>query len=571
MGRDMRRTRDLFLDAAKSDPDPLRRQQALIRAARIDWYVFHDMRTARSTLAAVPDSSVEASFAHAERARLETELARDFVTARKEAVAAYVLARSGRDRDQALTLGAAATVEEARQARIAGRCPPDRERVVRAVADLIAAISGTGPTLERSRLLLDAALFAGDLPTVQKAWRWYYADVPALVPDALSDRRTLGLALAAARLYEEADLVLRDPCADAPVSSDAAIRDILVYAAFTRRVSALAAEYHRTVAAGTADRIAFQHALGVESLGLWNALSWPGSPPPFTDDSVPAELGLRFGAVIALGETDGTFNLLYGHRISDETRTVEQYGHTASVRFVQLDGMVAGGYASWATRDDRGTGAWNDQGVIYQVRPLYADIPIRTWNDVMDSELRKRVAEQIRVETDRDAVRARNGAITAFSGLELRFRREYAEVLRDRLVATGLSGDALRDAFLLRVREDKLASSIWAHEGRHAIDKRLGVRASEELEYRAKLSEVAFAPAPRIAFGSILSPVGTPGAHGVANARVLRGIGAWMRDHATGIAALDRSQPLLPQLDRLTDEELRAAFRSLDPLSTSSN
>jgi hypothetical protein len=567
MGRDLRRARDLFRSAARSDADPMRRHESLIRAGRLDWYAFHDARSARSELAAVPDSSGEASFAHAERSRLEADFAHDFKTARRESDAAYALARSGRDRDQALTLGAAATVEEARLARLAGQCPQDREQLQKAVADLSTAIRGSGPSIARSRLLLDAALFVRDLPTALRAWGWYYADVPALVPGKLTDRRGLGLALAAARLFAEAELVLRDPCAEDPVPFDDAVHDILVYAASTRRVAALAADYHRAVANGTSDRVAFQRALAAEAVGLWSALSWAGPPPPFSAQTVPAELGRRFGAVIALGETDGIFNLLYGHRIRDETRAIEQYGHSASVRFVQLDGMVAGGYAAWATRGERGTGAWSDGDAIDQVRPLYADIPIRAWNDLMDPELHKRGSEQIRVETERDAARARGHAIRAFLGLELRFRREYAERLRDRLVGDGLSGDALRDAFLRQVSADKLASSIWAHEGRHAIDKSLGIRPSGELEFRAKLSEVAFAPDPRIAFGAILTPVGGPSTHGIANAQVLEGVEAWMREHAAGLAALDRSAPLLPQLDRLSDGELRAAFRSLDPLA----
>jgi hypothetical protein len=38
---------------------------------------------------------------------------------------------------------------------------------------------------------------------------------------------------------------------------------------------------------------------------------------------------------------------------------------------------------------------------------------------------------------------------------------------------------------------------------------------------------------------------------------------AWMRAHA--VAGVDLTKPLMPQLDKLSDEQLRAAFRSLDP------
>ena len=96
------------------------------------------------------------------------------------------------------------------------------------------------------------------------------------------------------------------------------------------------------------------------------------------------------------------------------------------------------------------------------------------------------------------------------------------------------------------------------------------LRRDADREYRAKLSEVAFAPSPRLALiGGILSPnIGDETSHGQANLRVVRDLVTWMGDHASEIDGLDRSQPLLPQLDLLTDEQIRDAFRSLDPWSS---
>ncbi len=142
--------------------------------------------------------------------------------------------------------------------------------------------------------------------------------------------------------------------------------------------------------------------------------------------------------------------------------------------------------------------------------------------------------------------------------------------LRDSLAATGLAGDELRGAFIAQAIRDKFESSIWAHEGRHAIDKTIfHISDSPELEFRAKLSEVALAPSPRM-LGSILRPVGGTSAHGVANKKILEGVTEWMVNHAAEIHGFDSSHPALPQLDLLSDAQLRAAFRSLDPLATQS-
>ena len=172
-------------------------------------------------------------------------------------------------------------------------------------------------------------------------------------------------------------------------------------------------------------------------------------------------------------------------------------------------------------------------------------------------------------ETKRDVERAAATPIRYFPGLTMRLERQYADALAAALRAEGLSDDALRDAFIAKARRDTFESSIWAHEGRHAIDQKEGIKDSAELEFRAKLSEVALATAPRSALvgGIITGGIGSDTPHGRANKRAAEGAVAWMRAHAGEIVALDAAAPLLPQLDKLTDEQLRAAFRAMDPFA----
>ena len=58
---------------------------------------------------------------------------------------------------------------------------------------------------------------------------------------------------------------------------------------------------------------------------------------------------------------------------------------------------------------------------------------------------------------------------------------------------------------------------------------------------------------------------GGDSSHGQANERIMNGLVKWMRQHEDEIVNLDRTRPYLPQLDLLTDEQLRAAFRAMDP------
>jgi len=47
----------------------------------------------------------------------------------------------------------------------------------------------------------------------------------------------------------------------------------------------------------------------------------------------------------------------------------------------------------------------------------------------------------------------------------------------------------------------------------------------------------------------------------------MKGAVEWMKSHQAEIAGLDVKRPFLPQLDRLTDDQLRALARSMDPMA----
>ena len=55
--------------------------------------------------------------------------------------------------------------------------------------------------------------------------------------------------------------------------------------------------------------------------------------------------------------------------------------------------------------------------------------------------------------------------------------------------------------------------------------------------------------------------------HGIGNRRVLEAYRRWMRAHRSEIAGFDANQPTLSQLDKLTDAQIVAVARSIDPLA----
>jgi hypothetical protein len=155
-------------------------------------------------------------------------------------------------------------------------------------------------------------------------------------------------------------------------------------------------------------------------------------------------------------------------------------------------------------------------------------------------------------------------------------RRDAGLRLLDELRARGIGDAALREAFIAELGRRLIESSIFAHEGRHAIDAQSTnkwwawlVNHRSQSEFQAKLSEIAFAPDPKLAMtgGIIAGNIGSDSNHGIANRRIMEGAVAWMRLHYTDIAGLNPERPLLPQLDKLSDEQLRAVARSMDPMA----
>lgn len=204
-----------------------------------------------------------------------------------------------------------------------------------------------------------------------------------------------------------------------------------------------------------------------------------------------------------------------------------------------------------------------------QVRPRYVEGPLVAWRETTDSTKQREMNSEIAADSVADLQRGRENPLAFFPSARARLVRNGRNELLDSLRASGLRGAELEGAFQRAVGDATLQSSIFAHEGRHAIDDATGAGGSTaDKEFRAKLSEVAFAPRPRLTLGGIISEtIGDQTPHGKANERVMKGLLAWMQLHAAEITNLDAKAALLPQLPLLTDDQLRAAFRSMDPLA----
>lgn len=537
----MHEAAELYALAARNDADPEKRRDAELRLANIEWRVFHDFAAARNRL-----QTMNSADAHIELARIATEQ-KDYATARTEARKAIAAATKKNERVRATIALARAIAEDERS---------EAAEVRETIASLRSVIAAEGPRLDAARLLTRVALRAGDGAAALEGINGYYhvsafseapgaiaashAALARMLPSwngAAEQRVELAKELAGIRFFDEAAIV-------APSS------DVAAYAMAMKRLEDATHEYYRQIALGNESARVLRKAVKREA----------------PDEKL---LARNFGTYINIGETGDHIDLHMGHVVVDRNDVVKQYGKSASVRFVALDSMVSNGYSEWLNDDRSGDGGWATETEIYQVRPRYANGPLREWALLMDDEARAEDEKKTAAETARDIARAKENPIQSFAGLTLRLRRQYLQSVLAELEAEHLEGASLRDAFLARVESEHFTSSILLHEGRHAIDRLSKQRfATWELEYRAKLSEIALAPSPREALGSVLDfDIGGDSPHGKATEKLATGLVAWMQQHRPDIAGYDPAFAPLPQIDRLTDEQIRTAVSSLDPLA----
>ncbi len=459
------------------------------------------------------------------------------------------------------------------------------DRLTIAVAEAPGDVAIAGP-------LLRTSIFLGDGEGLLAAWRSYYLTIvgkpdagvlnpsretlDALLPQwrdrepSAAEVARVVVALAASGLYREAWLAARTPGWTQGVeASDPETLETLTYARFVQEGSSVTDEHYRRVAIGEGDTKQYRAAFLETAEPLWEAIRWDDQRPSLTLQNLIQETSRRFNAQLRGGKTAGYDDLHFGHRVIDEEISVSQYGHEAVLRFVVLDGMVSNGFQSWAWDFRAQHGGWASSGGITQVRPAYAGEAQEIWRTLNDSIALQRVREETERESATDWDRAAEDPHAFLPGLAGRLRLQGAGQLLEQLRAEGATGDELQRRFLVELQAAVFASSIEAHEGRHAIDGTLSTPfSSADLEFRAKLSEVVFAPHPRIAFGGIIGGnIGDSTPHGQANLRIMRGLVTWLSERGDQIPGLDPSRPLLPQLDLLSDDQLRAAMASMDPLA----
>jgi hypothetical protein len=583
ISRDVSLHRKLLLDALNASPDLEERVQAERELAKVEWRNDANPAAARRRLEAIRELPGQCD-TFVLLSRIETA-AGSYDAARAAARLALERARSIPERRAAAEMLAQAFTDEIFERELySGQTPKDLNTAAlrEAIATLKPMVLDSPGFLSSSRLLFDLALLAEDGPLAWTAWCSYFHvgtsdSAPPLIRPAAAtlerllstwpgkqaspeQRRALVQALGGTYFYTEAALLaLRAGVPEAEL--------VVEYARFMNRVEKGLNEYYRLHSlgkAGTAELNARLAELAGTAGKLFD-LKQPRSGAGFIE--VVELVTAKFNARVRLAETE----LYYGHALADERIVIEQYGRKAAVSYSNWDLFVTTGYLTWAW-DARPTPAgYAAEGQFWQIRPGMVGDAAQQAAFLFDPEERSRIERQLVESTARDESLAAANPYAFLHGLRLRLQKRGREAILARVRARGVKEKKLRLAFVEEYERVRNAGNLVAHEGRHALDLAMPGQkfTPEELEYRGKLSQVIFSEISGVQMGGIfMANIDDPkDGHGKANARLMRDIVAWMTKHAAEIQGLDPAKPLLPQFDKLTDDQMRALFRSLDPLA----
>jgi hypothetical protein len=422
----------------------------------------------------------------------------------------------------------------------------------------ISSDSNTNRALQNSYAILHSILSG-----------WYKKDL------SNAERDLLVKAFAGSQFYDHAELLASSRLfGESTLVITPEIRRILKFEIYIKDVEKIDNTFYPKIAAGLKNYdSAYAKAMEVAARKLWPILDKRNTTVNYNEDDFFTQIETKFGAEGYMGTTVGYFSLLLGLIVHDELKEINQYGLKATFRYIAISRLISKDFTSWYGATN--VGGWGTDSCIYQVRDAYLQEPFARLSWVTDSAAYKQITNQIAESKKRDAVICRMDKFAEPTFLSLSLKLNASEQLFDSLHQAGLSSDALYLAFISETMRLNVESTVFAHEGRHAIDQlyfkaQFDSMTQDERELRAKYSEIIFSSKPKLALtGSILGgDLDSNTIHGKANLRLRKTIERWMELHKSEVVGLDSSQPMLMQLDLLTDQQLRELCISADPLSS---
>ena len=466
---------------------------------------------------------------------------------------------------------------------------PIDTNLLKKTAKLLSKVLETDAGLPRpSKLLLGIALLNNDGGNVMKAWQSYFQiqDLQKVYPYlkvsakklkqvcenwsgnklSIPNQEMLIEALSSSRFYEFIPAYVKKNEDTSFYNSKT--RNAIVYSQYLKEVEKETNAYYRLIAIEQEDEAAYIKWLSTKRKELWHKLSFT-EQNQYNEDAFLDETEKYFGARGFTGST-GNYSgyvLALGHVVNQEKAKVEQYGYKPEFTYTQLDMMVSNGFSSWFW-EHKAIGGWATENEIIRVREVYLSGPIDAWKMVTDSVERSKTEKKIKEFLSHTA----KNQLEEAKGLATKLKFDAVNDLYNSLTSEGLSGKELKLAFLSKYEQYRMEASMLAHEGRHSIDQKYYPKefenwSSEIREFRGKLSQIIFAPEPRLELPGMLTSITGNNGHIKANKRIADVAVNWIKENKEDILGYSDDKSAFSQLYLLTNTQIKECYKQADPLN----
>lgn len=347
------------------------------------------------------------------------------------------------------------------------------------------------------------------------------------------------------------------------------VLDIITYAKYIESIKTFTNEYYRNATLKEIKTDEYLNSLSSKNEALYNKLlTSEVAKDTFNFRNFRDLIRSKFGAVFLMAGTSSSSitGLIFGHIVNERVRHIEQYGHKSDFTFTELDMMVSNGYPSWFW-EDRGAGGFAIPGGFLRIKKMFKHLGINAWEQVTDSVKRYKTEKSIRDNLLLSTSASKINVI--YSALAKKLELDALDSLYKSLVNTGLKNLELQLKFIELYDSYRDNATMFAHEGRHSLDRVvLGDKYRElgnpNIEYRARLSQIAFSKSPKLELANMINGIGSTNA-GLSNKMIIDVIEKWIKVNSDKIKDFDISKSNISQIYKLSNEQIKSCIRNVDP------
>jgi hypothetical protein len=268
----------------------------------------------------------------------------------------------------------------------------------------------------------------------------------------------------------------------------------------------------------------------------------------------------KYGVFISYLTSDSYLDCYFGYVAGEVIEKVSHWGQNADEKVIIIKDMASKGFKHWYNFKQGGTGGWtssNNAGEFVYIFDPRNFIDSYNWaiSDKIENDM---LAEAKKLSPNPDEKKPLDVYYSPY--LLYQFAFKYLNARIDEAEKKGLKDNALKAYAINLLIDDYYEAQILAHEGQHALDLQFNdISTQAELEYRAKLSEMAYGNDQFICLNEFMQPnMGNAGdPHGLADIQLFTDMVKYISEHKDKYLSIDTTKNILAQMINLKPEEIR--------------